>query len=122
MTIEQPLTDASTAGGQSRSTDVLERRLLCVRPHRHRELLNLPEELEVGWMVSGHFWGFAACKDSAAFDALCADLRSKHGDFDISDMRSNVEVTGLAAASLPQGPCGLPGSTPATNEERSPEQ
>ena len=31
----------------------------------------------------------------------------------------NVEVTGLAAASLPQGPCGLPGSTPATNEERT---
>ena len=29
----------------------------------------------------------------------------------------NVEVTGLAAASLPQGPCGLPGSTPATNGE-----
>ncbi|MDP1611680.1 MAG: hypothetical protein Q8M11_11530, partial [Sulfuritalea sp.] len=30
----------------------------------------------------------------------------------------NVEVTGLAAASLPQGPCGLPGSTPAATEER----
>ena len=30
----------------------------------------------------------------------------------------NVEVTGLAAASLPQGPCGLPGSTPATNGEK----
>jgi len=29
--------------------------------------------------------------------------------------QGNVEVTGLAAASLPQGPCGLPGSTPATN-------
>lgn len=26
---------------------------------------------------------------------------------------ANVEVTGIAAASLPQGPCGLPGSTPA---------
>ena len=32
-------------------------------------------------------------------------------------MGSHVEVTGLAAASLPQGPCGLPGSTPATNGE-----
>ena len=90
MTTEQPQADASAAGGQSRSTDVLERRLLCVRPHRHRELLRMPEELEVGWMVSGHFLAFAACKNAAAFDSLCADLRSKHGEFDINDMRSNV--------------------------------
>lgn len=32
---------------------------------------------------------------------------------------SNVEVTGLGAASLPQGPCGLPGSTPEANGEKT---
>lgn len=31
----------------------------------------------------------------------------------------NVEVTGLAAASLPQGPCELPGSTQAANGEKT---
>ena len=30
---------------------------------------------------------------------------------------ANVEVTGLAAASLPQGPCGLPGSAAAGPEK-----
>jgi hypothetical protein len=29
----------------------------------------------------------------------------------------NVKVTGLAAASLPQGPCGLPGSAAGDSEE-----
>ena len=29
----------------------------------------------------------------------------------------NVEVTGLAAASLPQGPCGLPGSATGSAED-----
>jgi hypothetical protein len=68
-----------------------------VRPHRHRELLKLPEELEVGWLRGGHFWGFAACKNAAAFDALCEDLRKHHGEIDISDMRSNAKVTGSPA-------------------------
>lgn len=31
----------------------------------------------------------------------------------------NAKVTGLAAASLPQGPCGLPGSAAGENEERN---
>ena len=85
----------------------LERPVLCVRPHRHRELLKLPEELEVGWLRGGHFWGFAACKNAAAFDALCEDLRKHHGEIDISDMRSNAKVTGSPALSA--SPRGLPG-------------
>ena len=100
--VNRPLVAAQDENGTaceaSVLTDVLERRLLCVRPHRHRELLNLPEELEVGWMVSGHFWGFASCPNGTAFDALCADLRGKHGDFDINDMRSNDSLTGGCAA------------------------
>lgn len=78
-------------GARSALSAGLERPVLCVRPHRHRELLKLPEELEVGWLRGGHFWGFAACKNAAAFDALCEDLRRHHGEIDISDMRSNVE-------------------------------
>jgi len=89
MTMENAQTDNSADCGQSRSTVGLERPVLCVRPHRHRELLKLPEELEVGWLQGGHFWGFAACKNAAAFDALCEDLRKHHGEIDISDMRSN---------------------------------
>jgi hypothetical protein len=36
-------------------------------------------------------------------------LRESGAPWD-GDELHNVEVTGLAAASLPQGPCGLPGS------------
>ena len=97
MSTQEPTPNA--AGGASALTNGLERPVLCVRPHRHRELLGLPEELEVGWMVSGHFWAFAACKNGAAFDTLCADLRSEHGNFDISDMRSNAELCGARRAS-----------------------
>lgn len=92
MTDEQTPQDANEATiGPSRSTAGLERPVLCVRPHRYRALLKLPEELEVGWLRDGHFWGFAACKNAAAFDALCEELRKRHGKMDISDMRSNAE-------------------------------
>lgn len=85
-------------GAASALSAGLERPVLCVRPHRHRELLKLPEELEVGWLRGGHFWGFAACKNATAFDALCEDLRRHHGEIDISDMRSNVNSTAHPAA------------------------
>jgi hypothetical protein len=50
----------------------------------------LPEELEVGWLRGGYFWGVAACKNAEAFAALCDDMR-KLGEFDIIDMRSNAK-------------------------------
>lgn len=90
--MEQAMNDEKPAGAASALSDGLERPVLCVRLHRHRELLELPEELEVGWLRGGHFWGFAACKNAAAFDALCEDLRKRHGEIDISDMRSNPKL------------------------------
>ena len=71
----------------------LERRVLCVRPHRHRERLGLPDELEVGWIVSGHFLKFGACKNHAAFESLCTDARAKYGDFEVLDESSNARLS-----------------------------
>jgi len=71
----------------------VERRVLSVRPHRHREILGLPEELEVGWIVSGRFLRFGACKNREAFDRLCADARSLYGDFDVYDEMPNAGIT-----------------------------
>ena len=63
----------------------LVKRTLCVRPHPLRALLKMPEELQVGWMLSGVFWRFGACKNRAAFDLLLIDLRKQYGDFYVQD-------------------------------------
>jgi len=75
------------------SADGLVPRVLCVRPHRHRDRLHLPDELEVGWVVNGHFLKFAACKNRTAFDSFCADLRAQVGDFYLRDECSNAKVS-----------------------------
>lgn len=61
-------------------------KVLAVKPSPHRVKLNLPEELQVGWLIGGNFWKFASCKNRVALESLIADAHKRYGEFEIMEL------------------------------------